>query len=139
MSDIASCPFCNLNERILKENMSAVCFLSNPRKVNGHFLVTPKRHIEKPWKLTKKELTDIFELIFFIQKKLTEEYASGCDVKQNCRPFLKQSRIKVDHVHYHIYPREYKDELYERVEKYETDLFKDLTNKERKEMAKLIK
>lgn len=138
MSNTQDCPFCNLNERRLKENDAAILFLSNPRKMRGHFLVSPKRHVEKPWELTKEELEAISELVLFVQKRIAEKFSTGCDVRQNYRPFLPQGRVKVDHVHYHIMPRDLYDELYEKVEKYETDLFEDLSSAEHDELAKLV-
>lgn len=137
MSSIEECPFCDLGDRVLRENKVANLFLSDPRKVEGHFLVTPKRHVERPWELTKDEVEGIFELLFMVQEKLTERYG-GSDVKQNCRPFMKQGRIKVDHVHYHAYPRSIEDELYKRVEIFETDLFIKLTEEERQVMIELL-
>src|SRR5690348_179400 len=123
MAKTSNCPFCNLHERVLKENKTAQAFLSNPRKVPGHFLVTPKRHVEKPWELTKAELQDIFELIFFIEQRLIGKLGDGVDIRQNYRPFMKQSRLKKDHVHFHVYPRYLHDYLYKVSEKFETDLF----------------
>jgi diadenosine tetraphosphate (Ap4A) HIT family hydrolase len=139
MAAESECPFCNLNERVLKENKTAQAFLSNPRKVPGHFLVTPKRHVEKPWELTKAEVQDIFELVFFVEQKLIGKLGTGADIRQNYRPFLQQGKIKVDHVHLHIYPRYLNDYLYEVSEQYETDLFTDLDPKEQEEFAKLLK
>lgn len=133
------CPFCNVKERVLKSNKYAQAFLSNPRKVPGHFLVTPKRHIEKPWELTDAELKDIFELIFFIELKLVSKLGQGADIRQNFRPFLKASRLKQDHVHFHVYPRYNQDFLYQVSEKFETDLFTDLDPGEQAEFAKLLK
>lgn len=139
MAKVNDCPFCNLKERVLKQNKTAQTFLSNPRKVPGHFLVTPKRHVEKPWELTGKELKDIFEIIFFIEQKLIGKLGDGVDIRQNYRPFMKQSRLKKDHVHFHVYPRYLEDYLYKVSEKFETDLFTDLDDSEQSEFAKLLK
>lgn len=137
--DTQDCPFCNARERVLKENDLAQVVLSNPRKVPGHFLVMPKRHIEKPWDLTNEELAAIFELIFFIEQRIIGKLGEGCDIKQNYRPFLPQSRLKKDHIHFHVYPRSLNDYLYKVAEVYETDLFADLDDLERNEVAKLLK
>ncbi len=133
------CPFCSADNRVLKEKDHAIVILSNPRKVPGHFLVLPKRHIEEPWQLTADELTDIFKLIFFIEQRILGKLGTGVDIRQNYRPFLNQSRLKVDHVHFHVYPRSDEDYLYQVSEKFETDLFADLDELERKEVAKLLK
>lgn len=134
----ANCPFCSSTERILKENKYAFVLLSDPRKVLGHFLVIPKRHVEKPWELALEELVGIFELIGLVQKKLVEKLAEGVDVRQNYRPFLKQGRLKIDHVHYHVIPRDLEDKLYDIVEKYETELFEALTDQERNTASELL-
>lgn len=133
------CPFCNPKEPVLKENKFAQVVLSNPRKVPGHFLVMPKRHVEKPWELTNDELTSVFELIFFIEKKIIGKLGEGCDIKQNYRPFMPKSRLKADHVVFHVYPRSLYDYLYKVSEIYETDLFADLDDLEREEVSKLLK
>jgi diadenosine tetraphosphate (Ap4A) HIT family hydrolase len=135
----APCPFCKPKDRVLKENEHAVVLLSNPRKVPGHFLVVPKRHITEPWLLTSEELTSIFKLIFFVEQRLLKSgLGTGVDIRQNYRPFLTQSRLKVDHVHFHVYPRSNEDYLYQVSEKYETDLFAELDDLERKEVEKLL-
>jgi diadenosine tetraphosphate (Ap4A) HIT family hydrolase len=132
------CPFCNPKERALKSNAHANVILSNPHKVPGHFLVVPKRHIEKPWELTHEELTDIFDLIFFIEQKVLGKLGEGVDIRQNYRPFLKQDRLKIDHVHFHVYPRSLEDYLYKVSEQYETDLFVELDTAEAKAVADLL-
>ena len=133
----SDCPFCNLNERVLKENKTAQAFLSNPRKVPGHFLVTPKRHLEKPWELTDDELKDIFELIFFIEKKVIGKLGDGVDIRQNYRPY-KQSKISVNHLLFHVVPRYLEDYLFKVSEQYEKDLFMPLDEGEAKDVARLL-
>jgi len=134
-----NCPFCNTADRVLKENENAKVILSNPRKMPGHFLVIPKRHVEEPWELKKEELTDIFDLIFFIEKKIIGKLGDGVDIRQNYRPFLEQSKLKVNHVHFHVYPRYFEDYLYKVSEQFEKDLFTDLDEGEQEEVAKLLK
>jgi diadenosine tetraphosphate (Ap4A) HIT family hydrolase len=132
------CPFCEPRQRVLRENSAAQVILSNPRKVPGHFLVMPKRHVEKPWELTEEELRDIFAHISFIEQRIIGKLGEGCDIRQNYRPFLKQSQLKVDHVHFHVIPRSNEDYIYSVSEKFETDLFAALDEKEAAEVTKLI-
>lgn len=134
----SNCPFCGTDERVLKQNERAQVILSNPRKVPGHFLVVPKRHVEKPWELTKDELSDIFDLIFFIEQKIIGKLGEGCDVRQNYRPFLHQNELKVDHIHFHVIPRSLEDYIYQISEKYDSELFADLDAVEAREVAKLL-
>jgi diadenosine tetraphosphate (Ap4A) HIT family hydrolase len=133
------CRFCKPTEEVLKENTHAQIILSNPHKVPGHFLVIPKRHIEKPWDLTENELKDIFELIFFVEQKVIGKLGDGCDIRQNYRPFLEENQLKVDHIHFHVIPRSLDDYIYSISERYETDLFAQLDDAERKAVAKLLK
>jgi len=43
---------------------------------------------------------------------------------------MRQGKLKVDHLHFHLLPRTFQDDLYERSMKYETDIFSDLPNDE---------
>ena len=139
MSAVIDCPFCNPLERIVKENASAQVMLSDPRKVPGHILVMPKRHVIKPWDLTQQELKNVFELIFFIEQRIISKLGDGCDVRQNYRPFIKQSALKIDHVHFHVIPRSFQDYIYSVVEKHEADLFAELDDLESDAVTKLLK
>ncbi|HWT55864.1 MAG TPA: HIT domain-containing protein [Candidatus Microsaccharimonas sp.] len=137
MSD-KKCPFCDVTDRVLKSNEHANVLLSNPRKVPGHFLVTPKRHVEKPWDLTKDEITDIFELIFLVEQKIIGKLGDGANIRQNYLPFINQNKVKVDHVHFHVIPRSDNDYLYTVAEQYEDGLFATLDSVEAAEVAKLL-
>jgi diadenosine tetraphosphate (Ap4A) HIT family hydrolase len=136
------CPFCQVNQqknRIIHEGNHSFAILSNPRLLPGHTLVIPKRHVEKPWELTTLELQEIFETTWHIETKMLEAgLATGCDIRQNYRPFLPQGRIKVDHIHFHVLPRTNEDELYHRALRFERELFADLSSAEREHMAKLL-
>ncbi|MDL2341869.1 MAG: HIT family protein [Patescibacteria group bacterium] len=138
MTETINCPFCDPLERVIKSNHTAQVLLSDPRKVPGHILVMPKRHVLAPWDLTQQELQDIFELIFFVEKKIIGKLGDGCDIRQNYRPFMKQNALKIDHVHFHVIPRSYQDYIYSVAEKYETDLFAELDDLERDEVTKLL-
>lgn len=134
------CPFCEPSDKVINSNEHAVLILSNPRKVPGHCLVIPKRHVEAPWNLTEAELSDIFALVWKAEQKLIAAgLGDGVDVRQNYRPFLRQSKLKVDHVHFHVIPRALEDYIYQISEKYDTELFADLDTKEATEVTKLLK
>ena len=134
----ADCPFCNPSDRVLKQNDLAQVILSNPRKVPGHFLVIPKRHVEKPWELQPEELHAIFQLIFFVEQKIIGPLGDGANIRQNYLPFVKQGQVKVNHVHFHVIPRSDQDYIYKVAERYEDDLFAELDPAERDEVAKLL-
>lgn len=134
------CPFCDLGEqRILKQNDLAKVVLSDPHKVPGHFLVMPKRHIEKPWDLTPEELQAVFDLIFFIEQKVIGKLGDGCDIRQNYRPFKSAESGKVAHLLFHVLPRSAEDYLYKVSEQYEADLYVELDDMERDAVADMLK
>jgi diadenosine tetraphosphate (Ap4A) HIT family hydrolase len=135
-----NCVFCNLkSDEVLQENERALLVLSNPRKVPGHILVLPKRHIEEPWLLTADELTDVFKLIFFAEQHMLGKLGDGVDIRQSYRPFKRQDELKKNHVLFHVIPRSKDDYIYTVSERFERDLFADLDDLERKEVAKLLK
>lgn len=106
--------------------------------MKGHLLVIPKRHIEQPWDMTDIELQETFAHIHDLQKRLSSTFGTGCDVRQNYRPFIKQGRLKVDHLHFHLLPRTFQDELYEQSMKYETDIFIELPSSEEDEVTSVL-
>jgi histidine triad (HIT) family protein len=134
------CPFCNPEElkRTVKENEHARILLSDPRKVPGHILVMPKRHVEKPWELGDDELLGVYELIRFAQQRVVGKLGDGVDVRQNYRPFMQQSKLKINHMHFHVIPRSNEDYIYSVSERFETDLFAELDDLEREEVTKLL-
>lgn len=139
MEEARPCPFCEMDERVLESNEHANLFLSNPRKVEGHMLVTPKRHIELPWQITDEELVAVFGLVRVAQQALVAEFSGGVDIKQNYRPFMPPDGIKVEHLHYHVYPRTKEDELYQISERFEREMFTDLPEAEQARIEKLFK
>jgi len=138
---IKECPFCSEIEsrsRVISETQDTMTILSNPTLVQGHYLVVPKRHVEKFSEMNDEELRDLFSKVINWQELLLKKN-SGCDIRQNYRPFLKQSRLKVNHLHVHLIPREFEDELYGKCQIYEREIFKELNQKELDETLKELK
>jgi len=138
---LENCPFCDdkqLKGRALWEDELTVTFLADPHLMPGHTLVVPKRHIEKPWELTQDELQAVFTNLWKVERQIIKSnLGTGCDVRQNYRPFMKQSRVKVDHIHFHVLPRTLMDELYQASAQFEE--YQDLEDGERQEVEKLLK
>ena len=133
------CPFCCINkEIIINEGKHVSVILSNPRLMPGHLLVVPKRHVEKLSALQEDERRELFEKVIQFQEKILSKLASGCDIKQNYRPFQKQSNLKVNHLHIHLQPRELEDELYEKCQIFETKIFSNLTKEEKENITNLL-
>ena len=128
-----SCPFCEIDSaktRLLETTPKTMVIFSNPRLVPGHLLVIPKRHVEKLSELDIEEKNELFAALTKWQNKIAEKFASGCDIRQNYRPFLPQGRLKIDHLHFHLLPREFEDELYKKSMIHEREIFKDLREEE---------
>src|SRR5579872_818991 len=136
------CPFCELlaekANRILREHEHTFVIFSDPRLMPGHLLVIPKRHVEKISELSKNEKEEFFALTEQYQEEILKKFATGCDIRQNYRPFVKQGRLKVNHLHFHIQPRENEDALYQQVQRFETDMFEPLPEEEMQRLKKLL-
>ncbi len=135
------CPFCNINSektRILKNGNFVRVIFSNPCLMPGHLLIVPKRHVEKISDLNEEEQQELFKMIIEFQEKILSKVSSGCDIRINYRPFQKQDGLKVNHLHIHLHPRELFDELYEKCQIFEKDVFKDLSIEELDKMFKIF-
>jgi len=139
------CPFCLIQssaeeEGILFKGQHVFVILSSPRLMEGHLLVIPKIHVSELSALTADETGELFGVAIGFQKRLKELFQSGCDLSQHDRPFMPTTRLTVPHhLHIHLKPRTWKDEYYEKVQQYETDLFKDLSSEERGRLWGLLK
>jgi histidine triad (HIT) family protein len=132
-----NCAFCEIiggkkQRELISETKNTLTILSNPSQIKGHCLVIPKRHVEKLSQLGRVERDELIKEVVKMQELLLTK-ASGCDIKQNYRPFIPDSHIKVSHLHFHVQPREFEDEMYKRVQIFEKDIFRDLPLDELKE------
>lgn len=137
-----TCPFCeivkNSKERVLAEGAHVVVVLSNPRLVAGHLLVIPKRHVLKLQELSVEEQKELFNTVLAWQEKIVQKLATGCDIRQNYRPFIKQNDLKIDHAHVHLTPRESEDELYQKSMKFEKEFFVPLAEDEQQKVSSIL-
>lgn len=136
------CPFCTTvrsEGRILKDGKYSFVIFSNPRLMPGHLLVIPKRHIEgRIEELSREERNEIFDLLAEFQTKILERLAAGCDIRQNYKPYVENSETHVNHMHFHLYPRENKDELYEKVDVHRKSLYQPLPDEEKERLFDLL-
>lgn len=136
-----SCPFCNLDtERstVIKEKEKVFVMLSNPWLMEGHLLVVPKRHVEKLSELKEDEKKELLDTVIEFEEKILSKIAPGCDIKQHHRPFLPESDLKVNHLHFHLQPRNFEDEIYKKVQVFEKDVFKWVSEEEKVKMQELF-
>jgi diadenosine tetraphosphate (Ap4A) HIT family hydrolase len=137
-----NCVFCTSAKqegRILKQGKYAYVILSNPRLMPGHVLVIPERHIDgRLSDLTLEERNEIFDLLAEFQNKILERLTSGCDIRENYKPYVNDSNTHVNHMHFHLLPREAKDELSEVFGKHHTPLYRELPAEEKENLQHLL-
>jgi HD superfamily phosphohydrolase len=80
-----------------------------------------------------KEIKEVEKLLFEKMKP------SGIDIRQNTRAFIKESKYKVNHLHFHLIPREFEDELYRKSMIFEKEVFKDLSEGDFNDFKKILK
>ena len=101
--------------------------------------MVPRRHVEQPMNLLPDEVLAIYTEIQRLQRKVIGNLAPGCDTWQKYQPFAPQGRIKVDHVHFHVIPRNPNDRLFMTPQESQFDAFEPLTPNEQEEMFDLFK
>lgn len=137
------CRFCDFESKepqlILATRAHTLVVLSNPRLMFGHLLVIPRRHVISLAELNEEERREIFDTAIEYQEKIMRNIAPGCDIRQHNRPFLPESDLKVDHIHLHLQPRSFDDELYMKSEIHSRELFKSPTHEEMDTFRNLLK
>ena len=135
------CVFCKIKDgRIVRETKNTITILSNPYLMEGHSLVIPKLHAEKMSESPQKIRYELIDEATNVQDLLMQRLqVPGCDLRQNYRPFLPNSKFKVDHLHFHIIPRFLRDELYQKSMIYETEVFTNLNPELRKSLMEKLK
>lgn len=125
------CKFCDPENKLhlfVRETDNTITILSNPYLIDDHLLVIPKTHVERPSELSKKIFYELIDEVINVQDMLMLRLnCPGVDIRQNFRPFLPESKLKVNHLHFHVIPRYLEDELYKKSMIYEKNIFKDLS------------
>ena len=137
------CRFCDLEtkgkQKVLDVRKHCTVIFSNPRLMRGHLLIIPKRHVLNLGDLNDEEQKELFDTTIYYQDKILKNIASGCDIKQHNRPFISENDLKVDHLHIHLQPREFEDELYLKSQVFYRGIFNTLTDIEVSEVRNLLK
>ncbi len=113
--------------------------LSDPRLVEGHTLVIPKRHVEYAFEMTDEERKELFDTLLEWQEKIIKCYSKGCDILQNCRPYQPQDWIKQYHVHFHLQPRFPNDGIWEKLTSPAREMFEPLPKQECEKFMSLFR
>lgn len=106
MNKVKDCTFCDkhsLNWRMIASDEVMTSFVSSPRFREGQCLVIPNRHIEHVTQLHEVEASSIMIELGRLAVKLDKGFGSG--IMQKYQPLQTENGIKVDHLHFHVFPR----------------------------------
>ena len=74
----------------------------------GHALIIPKRHVSNYFELTRDEVLEMQEMLWYVKKVIDERYhPDGYNIGVNVNESAGQS---IFHVHMHLIPR-YKGDM----------------------------
>jgi diadenosine tetraphosphate (Ap4A) HIT family hydrolase len=107
MSEEKECAFCeprSINERIIRLGRYSTSFLSSPWFRPGHSLVIPNRHITTASELEPNESIEIMAELGRLSLELDQGFGSG--IMQKYQPTQSENGIKVNHLHFHVFPRQ---------------------------------
>lgn len=113
------CRFCEIakgkiDRAIIFESKHTVSFLSNPYLMKGHSLVIPKKHFESLIEMPSPILHELIDEVKKLEKKILK-FSDGVSIYHNFLPFVAEKETKVDHVHFHLWPRSNFDSYYKKV------------------------
>lgn len=106
MANIEDCVFCDrrsLEWRTIRSEDLFTSFVSRPWFRKGHSLVVPNIHRETLAELTPEEGAAIMGELGRLSLALDEGFGSG--IMQKHQPLQAENGLKVDHVHFHVFPR----------------------------------
>lgn len=135
------CPFCTTarkEERTLKDGKYMYVIFSNPRIMPGHLLVISKRHITRLSEMIEEEKKELFDLLIEFEEKILAKLSTGCDLRQNYKPYVDNSRTSVKHFHFHLYPRNLNDEFNQAIDSHQKPLYRDLPEEEKERLFMLF-
>jgi len=142
-----ACPFCEIaagkrKQHVVAEDSDALAVLDHLPLAEGHALVIPKKHYESIMEMPERELCSLIAHVARVEKAVLKATgAGGADVRQHYRPFINESDfpcLKVNHVHFHVIPRNPGDEIYKNMLN-EVSLRKKPSEKEFEAVARRIK
>jgi diadenosine tetraphosphate (Ap4A) HIT family hydrolase len=111
MSQYPDCDWCAENDlewRTTKQTKYIRSFVSKPWFRDGHCLVIPMRHISEVGELSGEEAVEIMAELGRLGRLLDKGYGTG--IMQKYMPLQKENGVKMNHLHFHVFPREEEEE-----------------------------
>ncbi len=106
------CVFCNPStqvERLFRTGEYSFSIISKPWFREGHCVVIPKRHIITISELRDGEASEIMKELGRLSNLLDQGFGAG--VMQKYQPTQAENGIKVNHLHFHVFPRLQSEEM----------------------------
>lgn len=103
---VAECRFCNLKgqeSRIIKTSEYMISLVPKHSFRNRHCLVIPRRHVTQINQLSNEDSSEIIQEIGRLTDLVDLGFGSG--VMQKYQPLQKENGIKMNHIHFHVFPR----------------------------------
>ena len=115
---------------VIKKTKNTISFLSNvlPKDNDGHILVIPKKHYSSVSETPISVLKELIEHSSMLVKVL-RKFNDGCNILLNDGKYAGQ---KVNHLHFHIIPRNKNDHIlieYYKIKKMSSSEFLGVHNK----------
>ena len=102
MGSTKNCPFCDIHDSVISNQLAYVTYDSYPVS-NGHLLIIPVRHVADYFDMTPEEKTAVMELVEQGKALLDQELKpDGYNVGINSGLAAGQT---VMHAHVHLIPR----------------------------------
>lgn len=101
-----NCNFCDrtsLESRIIRSDELFTSVVSRPWFRAGQCLVIPNRHITTPVELEREEGAAIMSELGRLSLALDVGFGTG--IMQKFQPQQSENGIKMNHLHFHVFPR----------------------------------
>lgn len=106
--DCAWCDEKDLQWRTIRTTKLSRSFVSTPWFRDGQCLVVPIRHITSVHELTAEESADIMMELGRLGQLLDNGFGTG--IMQKFMPLQGQNGIKMNHLHFHVFPRQERED-----------------------------
>lgn len=106
MSEQYYCDWCVGNDitwRTIRKTQYIRSFISKPWFRDGHCLVIPIRHISSVSELNENESIEIMRELGRLGEILNTGFGTG--VMQKYMPMQAENGVKMNHLHFHVFPR----------------------------------
>jgi len=101
-----NCDFCDTKDvdwRIIRTNKLVYSCVAKHWFTPNDCLVIPIRHVTKPSDLTPEEGTEVMLELGRLSSLLDKGFGTG--IMQKYQPLQPENGIKMNHLHFHVFPR----------------------------------